>query len=114
MYREEGEFVAPTDPVVATVVQLNLLRVTYSIPASYTKTMGIGNKVSLRIEGFTKPVAAEVERISPVINAESQTVRVRVKLPNPQLHYRSGKKTFLDIAGMPARLTEKPKSTRKN
>ena len=114
VYREVGEFVVPTDPIVATVVQLNLLRVTFSIPASYTKTMKTGRPVALRIEGQTKPVNAEIERISPVINAESQTVRVRVKLPNPDLRYRSGHKAYFEVAGMPARLTEKPKATRTN
>jgi RND family efflux transporter MFP subunit len=114
VYREVGEFVAPTDPIVATVVQLNLLRVTFSIPESYTKTMKTGRPVSLRIEGQPKPVKAEIELISPVVNAESQTVRVRVKLPNPDLRYRSGLKAFFVVEGMPARVTQKPTYPRTN
>jgi multidrug efflux pump subunit AcrA (membrane-fusion protein) len=86
----------------------------FVIDVSYTKTMKTGRPVALRIEGQTKPVNAEIERISPVINAESQTVRVRVKLPNPDLRYRSGHKAYFEVAGMPARLTEKPKATRTN
>lgn len=112
VYHEIGEFVSPNDPVIATVVQLNPLRVTFSVPQKFSSSLKKGADINLRIEGDKKLATAEIELVSRVVNAESQTVRIRVRLPNPDLAYRSGLKAFLDVTGMPERLTEKPTTTR--
>jgi RND family efflux transporter MFP subunit len=99
IFREVGEFVAPTDPVVMTVVQLDPLAVTFPVPASHAFTLRAGQTLPLRIEGDNRPASAKVEFVSPVVNAETQTVRVRVLLSNSSLKHRSGAKTYLDIPG---------------
>ena len=65
-----------------------------------------GQTVAVRIDGVEKPVNAQVELVSPVINAESQTVRVKVELPNPGNRIRSGAKCFFVSASASSKLTE--------
>lgn len=94
LYRDIGEFVSPADPVVLTIVQLNPLRATFSVPATDVRSLRKGQTIPVRVDGVTKPVNAQIELVSPVINAESQTVRVKVELPNPGNRIRSGAKCF--------------------
>lgn len=94
IYRDIGEFVAPTDPTVMTIVQLDPLRITFPIPVADLKSVRKGQPISIRVEGQKKPLDATVELVAPVINAESQTVRVKVRLPNPGNRIRSGAKCF--------------------
>jgi RND family efflux transporter MFP subunit len=95
LYRDIGEFVSPADPVVLTIVQLNPLRATFSVPVADIKSIRKGQTIAVRVEGVAKPVNANVELVSPVISADSQTVRVKVELPNPGHRIRSGAKCFL-------------------
>lgn len=99
VYREVGEFVAPTEPVVMTVVQLDPLVVVFPVPATDAIRLKKGNRASVRIDGQKKPVAGDIEVVSPVINAESQTVRVRVRIPNPGFAIQSGAKAWFDPLG---------------
>ena len=101
IHRDTGEFVAPTDPIVMTVVQLDPLAVVFSVPASVASSLQPNQALPVRIDGEKKPANSKIEIISPVINAESQTVRVRVLIPNPGFKYRSGAKSFLEIPGLP-------------
>lgn len=106
LYRDIGEFVSPADPVVLTIVQLNPLRATFSVPVADIKSIRKGQTIAVRVEGAAKPVNAKVELVSPVINAESQTVRVKVELPNPAHRIRSGAKCFLASENIKEKLTE--------
>jgi membrane fusion protein (multidrug efflux system) len=106
LYRDIGEFVSPADPVVLTIVQLNPLRATFSVPVASVKSIRKGQSIPVRIDGVTKPVNAEVELVSPVISADSQTVRVKVDIPNPGNRIRSGAKCFLASDGAKDNLAE--------
>ena len=106
IFRDIGEFVSPADPVVLTIVQLDPLRATFSVPVSDLKSIRKGQTVPVRVEGVEKPVNAQVELVSPVINAESQTVRVKVELPNPGNRIRSGARCFFTSAGARSNLAE--------
>jgi membrane fusion protein, multidrug efflux system len=107
IYRDIGEFVSPADPVVLTVVQLNPLRATFSIPVAEIKSLRKGQTISVRVDGVDKPVSAQVELVSPVINAESQTVRVKVELPNAGHKIRSGAKCYFTSESIKENLAER-------
>lgn len=113
IYRDLGEYVSPADPVVVTIVQLNPLRANFAVPVSEIDKVKVGSTMEVRLDGLKKPIKGKVEVVSRVTNAESQTVRVRVEIPNPTYKYRSGSKCWLNIPGY-ERLTEKPGTTRKN
>lgn len=106
VFRDIGEFVSPADPVVMTIVQLNPLRATFSVPVADVKSIRKGQTVSVRVDGSKTAVKARVELVSPVINADSQTVRVKVELPNPGNKIRSGAKCFFDSGSAKSNLAE--------
>ena len=111
VHKEVGEFLSPTDPIVLTVVQLDPLTVIFSVPASQIEELKTGQKLPLRIDGHKQPREAEIELVSQVINAESQTVRVKAKLPNPKYELRSCVKCYLTLANTPEapkNVAEKP------
>ena len=108
LFREVGEFVAPTNPMIVTVVQLDPLLVTFPVPASQALALQERRPVTVRIDGHEKATRGEIELVSAVTNAESQTVRVRVRIPNPDNRFRAGSKSWLSLGSDPSKLTAKP------
>jgi RND family efflux transporter MFP subunit len=109
VYKDIGEFVAPTDPVVVTVVQLNPLLITFSVAVDDAANLKTKQTVALRLGKKKGSVEGLVEMISPVINAESQTVQIKVQLPNPGYKHQSGTKCYLVLSDSKGNLTERPK-----
>ncbi len=103
-----GEFVAPTDPVVLTVVQLDPLLATFAVPAQQTEKLAARQQVQLRIGGQKATVSGTVKSISPVVDAQSGTVRVRVEFPNPDGRFRSGNPCVLVSPDGSERVTRRP------
>ena len=60
-------------------------------------TVGLkaGQPLKLRVFGRSEPIEGSIELISPIINAESQTVRVKVAVANPENKFKSGSKCVL-------------------
>jgi len=115
--KEIGEFVAATDPSVMTIVQLNPLLATFSLEPSQAKDLKRGHRVSLTFEdsGSTGPaVKGTVIFVSPVINAESNSIRVKIEIPNPDYALQSGAKcTLLNGREQRSQLGSRPKGTTK-
>jgi len=76
------------------------------VPVTDVKSIRKGQTVSVRVDGVKSKVKAKVELVSPVINADSQTVRVKVELPNPGNKIRSGAKCFFDSGSARDNLAE--------
>ena len=93
--QEPGEYVSLTEPHVATVVQLDTLRVNFFIPTDLATSMYEGQRLQLQLPGAnppeTKQVAVgEVQHIAAVTAADSGRVRIDVLIEKPQRAYRSG------------------------
>ena len=73
-----------------TVVQLNPLRVTFSVPTAQGLTMKAGQPLPLVLSETSEKLTGTVELVSPVTDAESGTVRVKVLIDNAKGSYRSG------------------------
>lgn len=99
VYKEEREYVPINSPTVMTVVQLNPLRITFSVPTSQALTLAAEQKVPVTFSETGDTASGRIEAISPVTDAESGTVRVKVLLDNPQGAYRSGVRCALDLPG---------------
>lgn len=97
--RDVGEFVSGNDPVIATVVQLDPLIATYSIPSVFMKEIKAEAPVDIRIGEGKSTVQGTVDYISPVTDAQSGTIQVKVKVPNPNNNFRSGEKCLLVVKG---------------
>jgi RND family efflux transporter MFP subunit len=82
VHHDEGEYIAGNNPVIFTIVQLNPLRTVFAIPAASTRNLKINQSVSLRFPDTGQECVGRIELVSPVIDAESGLVRVKVLIPN--------------------------------
>jgi RND family efflux transporter MFP subunit len=96
IYKDEQELVAGNAPTVLTVVQLNPLRVTFSVPTAQGLALKAGQSLPLVFPETSAKVTGKVEFVSPVTEAESGTVRVKVLIDNPGGAYRSGIRCALE------------------
>lgn len=101
MHKQEGEFVAPHEPVLFTLVQLDPLWATFSVPSHLLGAIRHRQKVLVGIAGNAARVPGVIDQISPITDAESGTVRIKVRIENPQGLYRSGERCTLPITSAP-------------
>ena len=97
--KDRGEFVSPSDPVVARIVQLDPLLVVFSVPNDRRPDVNRGQSVNMQIGQSSTTATGVVEHVSPTADATSQTFRVKVRLPNPDRHWYGGEKSVLLIDG---------------
>jgi len=90
IYHEEHEFITSASPTVLTVVQLDPLRIVFSVPLTQSSSLKVGQTVPLTIADSSGRAEGRIEFVSPVVDAESGTVRVKVLLANPRGVYQSG------------------------
>jgi len=95
--KDEGEFVAPNDPYVVEIVTLDPLLATFSIPSSEALPLRKGDHVSGYLDDVEKIVAGEIDVVAPITDAESGTVRVKVRIANPDAIYRGGERCTLQL-----------------
>ncbi len=86
--KEVGEFVSPNDPVVMHVVQIDQLKAIFSVPLVLKKDLVVGEPVTL--QAGDEPIEGIVEFVSPIADAESGSVRVRIRIPNSDGKHQSG------------------------
>jgi len=108
VHKHVGEFVAPTDPVVLTIVQLDPLLATFAVPAHQIDTLAARQRVQIQVGAGKASVAGIVKSISPVVEAQSGTVRARVEFPNPDGRYLSGNRCVLVLPDGSAKVTRRP------
>lgn len=90
IHKETGEYVASLEPVVATVVQLNKLRVKFYLDTASARQLQAGHRVPVLFVESGQHVTGSIEFVSPTTDADSSTVRVEVVIDNAEGHLRSG------------------------
>lgn len=85
-----GEFVSPTDPTVLHIVQIDSLRAVFSVPRREASSLQAGQSITLSIGIKEGTVDGLIEFVSPIVNPESNTVQVKVRIPNAQHNCPSG------------------------
>jgi RND family efflux transporter MFP subunit len=98
IYKEEAEFVGATSTPLMTIMQLDPLRITFSVPNSHAQALRVGQSVALSLPESKRRAVGQVEFVSPVTDAESGTVRVKVLLKNSDGQYRSGVRCEIDLS----------------
>lgn len=81
VYKEPSEFVSPNDPNVVKIVQLDPLLIVFSVPIAEAKDLARAQTVQVR--RGERSIQGTVEFVSPMADAQSGTVHVRVRIPNP-------------------------------
>jgi RND family efflux transporter MFP subunit len=92
IHKNRGEFVSPTDAVVFTVVQLDPLVATFSLSVPKASGLVKGQRSLVTFDTSGEQALATIVFVSPVINAQSGTVKVKVEIPNAQRRYQSGQR----------------------
>jgi membrane fusion protein (multidrug efflux system) len=78
-----GGYLSPATPI-ATLVNIDPAKLTFSVPERYLPIINKGSKVSFTIESSRKSFNATVYAIEPELDANSRTITVRAKAPNPK------------------------------
>ena len=85
-----GEFVSPQQKV-ATIVNLNPLRVRIDIPEQAISRVHVGESVSVTVAAYTdRTFAGHVARISPSVTATSRTLTVEAEVQNSDALLKPG------------------------
>jgi membrane fusion protein (multidrug efflux system) len=81
-----GSYLSPTD-IVATLRQVNQLKLEFSIPEKYVKSINKGYKVKFRVDGGEKTHTATVMATESGVDQATRTLRVRaiVNESHPEL-----------------------------
>ncbi|MBB5396743.1 MULTISPECIES: efflux RND transporter periplasmic adaptor subunit [unclassified Mucilaginibacter] len=84
-----GGYLSPSTPI-ATLVNIDPAKVTFSVPERYLPIIGKGSKVTFTVESSRETFNATVYAIEPALDANSRTITVRAKAPNPKNILRAG------------------------
>jgi multidrug efflux pump subunit AcrA (membrane-fusion protein) len=85
-----GEYVSPQQKV-ATIVNLNPLRVRIDIPEQAISRVHVGESVSVAVAAYTdRTFAGHIARISPNVSATSRTLTVEAEVQNPNAVLKPG------------------------
>jgi len=85
-----GEYVSPQQKV-ATIVNLNPLRVRIDIPEQAISRVHVGESVSVTVAAYTdRTFAGHVARISPSVTATSRTLTVEAEVQNSDALLKPG------------------------
>ncbi len=98
IYKDLGEFISASDPVVIKVVKLDALLVEFPVPAKAAREFEAGQTVPLSIGGEQIKSVGVVEFVSPMTDPQSNTVRLKIRIDNSQGQFRSGDSCWLAIA----------------
>ena len=104
--REVGESTMISDPRLMTLVQLHPLRVKFPVSRDCGTKVREGQTVQIKLPEINQTVNAEVEVVSPVLDAKSGTMQITCVLNNESRQYRAGTRCLLDLEGDAAEPTK--------
>lgn len=82
MFKEVGEFIAPTSPEMMEVVDTSKLRATFFLTADEVRSLNAAGKAAVEIDHTILP--ADLEYVAPVADGESGLIEVRLLIANPK------------------------------
>ena len=97
VFKEEGEFVAPGDPTIVSIVQLHPLTATFLMSRKQADMLKEEQSVTVTFVDKESSAEGKVEFISPTIDAESGTVRVSVRIDNADGKLQSGERCLMEL-----------------
>ncbi len=96
--KEAGEYVAPNEPNIVTIAQVDPLLAKFSVKRSLARHIHVDDEVRVRFEEIGKIVLGKVEVVSPVVDAQSGTIKIKVRIDNPHRLILSGERCLIHIA----------------
>jgi RND family efflux transporter MFP subunit len=86
---QPGEVLSPGQTSFE-VVDNRKLEIQADLPADYIPKVKVGMKVSFRVAGFDQPFAGALTQVSPTVQADGRTLRVRLVVPNADGRLKGG------------------------
>jgi RND family efflux transporter MFP subunit len=87
---EAGECLVAHEPVVATVAQLDPLRIHVYVPPRVAAVSRPRDRAAVTFPATGQTAHAKIDRISPICEPETGTIRIQLLLENPDNQYQSG------------------------
>jgi multidrug efflux pump subunit AcrA (membrane-fusion protein) len=85
-----GEYISPQQKI-ATIVNLNPLRVRIDVPEQAIPQIRVGESVSVSVAAYPdRSFSGHVARVSPSLNSASRTLTVEAAVQNPNAELRPG------------------------
>ncbi|QEF97027.1 Macrolide export protein MacA [Stieleria maiorica] len=97
LHKEPGEFVAPNKPEIITLVQLDTLLANFALLGSQAEQLTTGQEIELQFSESGQVTSGKVHFISPVTDAESGTVLVKIAIDNADGMIRSGARCAIQL-----------------
>jgi RND family efflux transporter MFP subunit len=96
VYKHESELVGGNDPQpILTVVQLNPLKAIFHITPDAAEQLESDKEIPVTVSELK--TTSRLEFKSPIINPQSGTVEVHLRIDNPEMRLVSGSRCRLDI-----------------
>ncbi len=100
IHKQEAELIGGTDlQPLLTLAQLNPLHAVFHLPPEAAHGLQAGRDVPLQINGHA--LTGTVDYVSPVIDAQSGTVTVRISVKNDDGRLDSGSRCTLNLTSEP-------------
>jgi RND family efflux transporter MFP subunit len=97
VFHEPSEYVSMNQPSVATLVQLDPLRVVLFVPVNQVDRVREGEQLSIHFPDLQSERTATIEYVAPLVDAESGTVEVQLAVPNPGETIRGGTRCHVQL-----------------
>lgn len=97
IHKELAETVNGTDTTVMTLAQLNPLKLVIHIPTSEAVKLKADENLQVNLPEQQQKVNAIVDFVSPVTDADSGTVRVKLRIANKDNLLRSGIRAVINL-----------------
>ncbi|MDN3689717.1 efflux RND transporter periplasmic adaptor subunit [Cyclobacterium jeungdonense] len=85
----EGSVIASSD-VIATIVNVDPIKVEFSIPERYSNEIKVGSQIFFRSNVSNEEAVGEVYAIEPNIDVATRTLKIRAKSPNKDKKFLPG------------------------
>ena len=105
--KEPGEYVSPQEPSVVTMVQLDPLLAKFALPRALAKRLKLGDKI--RVMVGSRSVVGTVDSVAPIVDAQSGTQKVKIRIGNPDGEILSGQRCQIDVPFDGEEATGEPK-----
>lgn len=102
VFHTAGEYITPADPAVIRMLDLSQIYGVFNIPVDEMKGIRLGNPVTVYLMSLGKSVPGTISQVTPEINGESGTVKVKVLLDNSGGELLSGDRCQMKVQPPPA------------
>ncbi|MCR9014166.1 efflux RND transporter periplasmic adaptor subunit [Aquiflexum gelatinilyticum] len=85
----EGSVIGPSD-VIANIVNIDPIKIEFSIPERYANQVSVGSKIIFSNESEGKDVEGTVFAFEPTIDTGTRTLKIRAQSPNRERKFLPG------------------------